>query len=56
MRTMFVCTRCRIYTKEGHPKCYLCLGREDLPYVKADQMMRMRVLSPKLFDETETNE
>ena len=52
----FLCTRCRIYTKEGRPKCYLCLGPEDLPYVKADQMMRLRVLSPTLFDETETNE
>ena len=49
----FLCDRCRITMRNGNPKCYLCLSKEDYPFIEefySDQIPRMRLLLPDLFD------
>ena len=48
----FLCDRCRIIMRNGNPKCYLCLTKEDYPYIKefySDQILRMQLLIPDIF-------
>ena len=48
----FLCDRCRVITRNGNPKCYLCLAPGDrscLEEYHGNQMIRLRVLAPEVF-------
>ena len=45
----FLCDRCRVTTRNGNPKCYLCLGPEDRSFLEeahSNHMFRLRVSAP----------